>query len=153
MQYIHPYYWLFSADAAGAVGLRVPYLLADAWREGERWIVLINLVVGQFTAVGAGLGILGLARLSRWYPPLGGVLLLAYGVYAVFGLMYFGGDAAVLLLPLLMIQVYWMTYAVFTFGQWMQKSIQPSQAALRWLAPAAFTLLPLFMLLRIIEAA
>jgi hypothetical protein len=48
-----------------------------------------------------------------------------------------------------MIQVFWMTYAVYTFGQWLQKStITPSRNA-RWLVTAAFTLLPLAMLLRI----
>jgi hypothetical protein len=56
----------------------------------------------------------------------------------------------VLLLPLLMIQVLWMTYAVYTFGQWLQKGVRAAWGGVRWLAPAAFTLLPLLMLLRII---
>jgi hypothetical protein len=48
-----------------------------------------------------------------------------------------------------MIQLLWMTYAIYTFGQWLQKSIEPKMRV-RWVAAAAFTLLPLFMLLRIV---
>jgi hypothetical protein len=39
-----------------------------------------------------------------------------------------------------------MTYAIYTFGQWLEKSIHTA----RWLAAATFTLLPLVMLLRIV---
>jgi hypothetical protein len=77
----------------------------------------------------------------------GSAAAAAAGVMLVFGLIYFGGDSSVLLLPLLMIQLLWMTYAIYTFGAWLQKTARP--ARLRWVAAAAFTLLPLVMLLRI----
>ena len=108
----------------------------------------MGLIIGQFTAAGLALGVLGLARLSRWHPPVGVVTMIAYAAYALFGLVYFGEDSPVLLLPLLMIQLLWMTYAMYTFGQWLQKSLKP--ARVRWIAAATFTLLPLFMLLRIV---
>ena len=89
----------------------------------------MGLIIGQFTAVGLALGVLGLARLARWYPPVGVVTMIAFATYAAFGLIYFGADSPVLLLPLLMIQLLWMTYAVYTFGQWLQKSVQPARCA------------------------
>jgi ABC-type uncharacterized transport system permease subunit len=64
--------------------------------------------------------------------------------------VYFGEDSAVLLLPLLMIQVFWMTYAVYTFSQWLEKSLGWGGRLAVWFAPAAFTLLPLGMLGRIV---
>lgn len=142
--------WLsYPAAQAERLGLRVPYIVADGWRESSRWMRLIQLVTSQFTAAGLVLGVLGLARLARWYPPVGVVTMIAYGTFAAFGLVYFGADAPVLLLPLLMIQIVWMTYAVYTFSQWLQKSVSPAHQGVRWLAPAVFTLLPLLMLLRI----
>ena len=151
--YYSPFWWQYPTDTAIARDLRhIPYLLADGWQEPRRWIGLFELIVGQFTIAGLALGILGLARLSRWYPPVGVVTMIAFGTYAIFGLIYFGGDRPVLLLPLLMIQVLWKTYAVYTFGQWLQKSLHWSSERVRLLSAAAFTLLPLFMLLRIIGA-
>lgn len=147
-QYLDSGWWLYPAEQAEALGIRVPYVMADGWREASRWLALGGLVLGQFTVGGLMLGALGLARLSRWYPPLGVITLIAYAGYALFGLVYFGRDSAVLLLPLLMIQVFWMTYAVYSLGQWLQRSSQQGGVA-RWLAPAAFTLAPLLMLFRI----
>jgi hypothetical protein len=147
--YIDTGWWLYPSARAEMAGLRVPYVMADGWRETSRWLRLIELVTDQFTAFGLALGVLGLARLSRWYPPVGVVTMIAYGSFAAFGLVYFGADAPVLLLPLLMIQVLWMTYAAYSFSQWLQKSASPAFRAARWLAPAVFTLLPLLMLLRI----
>ncbi len=146
--YYSPYWWNLPVEKALATPDTIPYMLASVWREPERWIRLMELVSGQFTVVGLALGILGLARLSRWHPPVGVVTMIAYGMYAAFGLIYFGKDSPVLLLPLLMIQLLWMTYAVYTFSQWLQKSLKP--ARVRWVATAAFTLLPLLMLLRIV---
>lgn len=143
-------WWSFPAEQAKAIGLQVPFILADGWREPARWIDLAYLVVSQYTIFGMILGVLGLARLARWYPPIGVVTMVAYSAYAIFGLVYFGGDAAVLLLPLLMIQIMWMTYAISTFGQWLQKSVQAAGGAVRWLAPAAYMLLPLSLLLKIV---
>ncbi|MCC6805414.1 MAG: hypothetical protein IT319_21220 [Anaerolineae bacterium] len=144
--YYSEFWWHYPADQALTLTHNVPYLIAGVWREPERWISLMQLIIGQFSVVGLALGVLGLARLARWYPPVGVVTMIAFGTYAAFGLIYFGADSPVLLLPLLMIQLMWMTYAMFTFGQWLEKSIH----AARWLAAAGFTLLPLIMLLRIV---
>ncbi|MBC7812190.1 MAG: hypothetical protein H7175_13630 [Burkholderiales bacterium] len=142
--------WLtLSAARADELGVVIPRVIADGWREPSRWIKLFDLVIGQFTVIGVLLGVMGLARMARWYPVLGVVLMIAYAAYAVFGLVYFGGDSDVLLLPLLMIQVIWMTYAVYTLGQWLQHSVKSNRPIVRWLAPAVFTLLPLLMLMRI----
>ncbi len=148
VQYLDSGWWLYPAEQAEALGIRVPYVMSDGWREASRWLVLTGLVLGQFTAGGLALGALGLARLSRWYPPLGVITMIAYAGYALFGLVYFGRDSAVLLLPLFMIQVFWMTYAVYSLGQWLQRSSQ-ADSVVRWLAPAAFSLAPLLMLFRI----
>jgi hypothetical protein len=142
-------WWSYPVALAEQQNLTVPFILAGGWRDPARWLDLIQLVVYQFTLIGLALGVLGLARLARWYPPVGVVTMVAYASYALFGLVYFGADASVLLMPLLMIQVIWMTYAVYTFGQWIQKGLRQPDSSLRWLAPAGFTLLPIFMLLRI----
>jgi len=113
------WYWLAFGLIAG-IGLRglaVDYLqdqahLVDlwAWRNATNWIDMVRLILGQFTVVGIILSILGLARFARWYPPLGVVSLLAYAAYWFFGLVYSGQQRDVLLLPLFVIQVLWMTY-------------------------------------------
>jgi hypothetical protein len=149
VEYLNSTWWSYSAAQAEADGIRVPYMMADGWREGSRWLAIVNLVSGQFTLLGLLLGIVGLARLSRWYPPLGVVTMVAYATYGLFGLVYFGRNAAILLLPLLMIQVIWMTYAVFTFSQWLQKSFRSNALIGRWAAPGLFVLFPFVLLLRI----
>jgi hypothetical protein len=152
VEYVSSTWWLYPAAQAEIQNLRVPYVMADGWHEASRWINLFDLVIGQFSLLGVGLGILGLARLARWYPPLGSITMIAYAAYAIFGLVYFGLNSAVLLLPLLMIQVFWMTYAVYTFGEWLKKSFTATNPVVRWFAPAAYVLLPLLMLLRITDA-
>jgi len=122
--YVDPFYIALPAERAIAENIQAPYLIADAWRYGQRWIDLLAFIVNQFTPFGAALGVLGLARLSRWYPPLGVVTLLAFASYALFGLLYFGGDAAVLLLPLLMIQAIWLTAALAALRDWLLKIIR-----------------------------
>ena len=146
--YYADFWWNYPVDQALALTRNYPYMIGGVWREPQRWIRLIDLIIGQFTIVGLALGVLGLARLSRWHPPIGVVTMIAFATYAAFGLIYFGADSPVLMLPLLMIQLLWMTYAVYTFGQWLQKSLMSPRV--RWVAAAAFTLLPLFMLLRIV---
>ncbi len=148
IQYVATDWWLRSAASLQAAGIQVPYVVADGWREASRWIVLINLVRNQFTDIGILLGILGLARMARWYPPLGTTTLIAYGSYALFGLVYFGKDSTVLLLPMIVIHVIWMTYGIYTLGQWLQKSLT-SRSGASWLAAGAFTLLPLLLFGRI----
>lgn len=150
VQYADSGWWLYPARLAVEQNLRVPFVLADGWREGTRWVYLMDVIARQFSVIGVGLGVVGLARLSRWHPAVGEVTMLAYATYALFGLVYFGSDSSVLLLPLLMIQVMWMTYAAYSFGQWLQKSARPAWSGVRWVAPAVFTLLPLLMLLRIV---
>jgi hypothetical protein len=149
IEYVNTTWWVYSAQQAQEIGLRVPYVIADGWREASRWISLIQLVIGQFTIFGVLLGGIGLARLSRWYPPLGTVTMVAYATYALFGLVYFGRNADVLLLPLLMIQVFWMTYAVYTVAEWLKSAV--SRVPARWLAPAAYALLPLLLLITLVR--
>jgi hypothetical protein len=149
--YIDPGWWLVSADGAAALNRHIPFLIADGFREPSRWLGLFDLIMRQFTPFGALLGLIGLVRLARWHPPIGVITMLAYGAYAVFGLMYFGADGATLLLPLLMIQVFWMTYAAYAFGQWLEKTVRmPASRLVLWFAPALFVLLPLTLLLRIV---
>ncbi len=148
IQYVATDWWLRPAASLQSSGIQIPYLVADGWREASRWIVLINLVRNQFTDIGILLGILGLARMARWYPPLGTTSLIAYGSYALFGLVYFGKDSTVLLLPMMIIHVIWMTYGIYTLGQWLQKSLA-NHSGVSWVAAGAFTLIPLVLLGRI----
>jgi hypothetical protein len=145
--YLDSGWWLYPA--ANAEDVHVPFVIAGGWREAWRWLYLFNLVISQFTVFGVALGVFGLARLARWYPSLGIVTMVAYAAYALFALVYFGRDSSVLLLPLFIIQIIWMTYAVFAFSQWLQKSFTSSTPVVRWIAPALFLLMPVLMLLRI----
>jgi hypothetical protein len=144
-EYLRSTWWNYPAALAHAQNIRVPHIFADGWREAERWLYLVDLVVAQFTPLGVVVGIFGLARLARWYPPIGTVTIAGYAVHALFGLVYFGNNAAVLLLPLLMIQAFWMTYAFYALGDWLHRSRRP----VRWFAPVAYLSLPLLLLARI----
>ncbi len=124
VQYADSSWWLYPAAQAEMLSVRVPKLFADGWRVSERWVELFALVIDQFSVVGLVLGVIGLARLARWYPTLGVVMLTAFTTYFIFGLLYFGRDRAVLLLPLLMIQVLWMTYALHSIWQWLTRSLR-----------------------------
>lgn len=146
--YINSTWWTFSAAEAEALGYRMPYMIGNAWRVSARWIELLSLIIEQFTLVGLVIAIFGLSRLTRWYPLLGMMTLIAYSSYFVFGLLYFGRDGAVLLLPLLMVQVIWLSYGVYSIGKWIERLFFEQQPASRWVAPAVFTLLPLLLLLR-----
>lgn len=140
MLYADSAWWLFSAGRAQEIGIHTPFLMADGWREPSRWVLLINIVVTQFSVVGLLLGVVGLSRLARWYPPIGVITMILYGTYSLFGLMYFGRDNYVLLLPLHMIQIFWITYAIYTFSQWLQKSAMRSPSLVRWVAPLGYIL-------------
>lgn len=98
----------------------IPYIVLDGWRYPIRWVDLVQYITQQFTWVGAILGVIGIARMARWYPTLGIVLMILYATYALLSLTYFGRDVAILLLPLLMIQVITMTYAVYSIGEWVR---------------------------------
>lgn len=145
VEYVSSTWWVYPAALAEQNSIRVPYVMADGWREASRWLELFETVIGQFTIVGVLLGVIGLARLARWYPPLGSVTMVAYATYAVFGLVYFGRNAAVLLLPLLMIQVFWMTYAVYSLTEWLKS--RPT----RQVTQVAYAMLPLLMLIALIR--
>ena len=155
------WYWaavLLSA-AGGLFLLARAYLLPPAsdmdltaWREAVRWIELGELIIAQFSIFGIALGVIGLARLSRWYPPLGVVTMIAYAAYVFFGLVFFGAHREILLLPLIIIQVMWMTYAVNTFGQWVNKSLENDSGRWIHIISAFYFILPAVLLFKIAQA-
>ncbi len=125
-----------------------PFMLL-AWRDGQRWIELIQVIGNQFSIFGVILGVLGLARLARWYPTLGTVTMVAYAAYVLFGLVYLDNNRDILLLPLYIIQVTWMTYAMFTLGQWFDKTLAIERFGIRILAPLIYSIFPLVMLINL----
>ena len=153
------WYWLavWTAIGIGLILLGIAYLLPQPplvslwrWREAVRWIELGRLLMNQFDIFGIILAVVGLARLSRWYPPLGTVTMIAYGAYAFFGLVYLGSFREILLLPLIIIQVIWMTYAVNTFGQWLNKTMKSETALWTHIASAVYLLVPAILLWNIL---
>lgn len=153
LTYVDPTAWALTTEAAGLVRRGLPYLVAEGWRDGARWVDTFALLAAQFTPVGVFLSLVGLARMSRWYPILGPVMLVAYISFFAFGLAYFGRDRSTLLLPLSMIQVFFMTYAVHAVGQWLSKAIRaPETVTVRWVAPAFYALIPMILLAQIIAA-
>lgn len=153
--YYEPRLWQLSAEIATrrAGGRDLPYLIAAGWRDPMRWVALFNFIAAQFTSVGLLLGVFGLARLARWYPILGIVSMVAFAAFFGFGLAYYGRDRAVLLLPMLIIQVIWITYAVYTLSEWLEKSVAPrSRDMARWAAQGVYIALPAALLLNIAAA-
>ncbi len=155
------WYWL-CVLAAACIGIGLlahsylmplPSLLALwQWREAASWISLGQLLIEQFSIVGIIVATLGLARLSRWFPPLGTVTVIAFAAYTFFGLVYLGDNREVLLLPLVMIQILWMTYAVNTFGQWVNKTLGSETARWTHFVSAFFFVVPVILLLNIIQS-
>ena len=149
------WYWLAVAAAIGG-GLTLlvtvyltpqpPLVHLWGWREALRWIDLGQLLIDQFDVFGILLAVIGLARLSRWHPALGAVTMLAYGAYAFFGLIYLGSFREILLMPLMMIQVIWMTYAVNTLGQWLNKTLKSETALWTHIVSAVYLLAPAILL-------
>lgn len=153
MTYIDPAVWNMSTEAAMALRRGLPYLVAEGWRDGARWVDTFALLAAQFTPVGVLLGLVGLARMSRWYPTLGPVMMVAYICFFAFGLAYFGRDRSTLLLPLSMIQVFFMTYAIHAIGQWSSKAARvPETVTVRWIAPAFYAVIPVLLFAQIIAA-
>ena len=155
------WYWLgmLASIATGAALLVRAYVTPIpsplefwGWREAARWIELGQLVVAQFSIWGIVLGVIGLARLSRWYPPLGTVTMIAYAAYIFFGLTYRGSHREVLLIPLIIIQVIWMTYAVNTLGQWVNKSLADDSGRWIHIVSLGYFLLPALLLLDILQS-
>ncbi len=154
-------YWLamFGAIATGCILLARAYLLPEpspldiwGWRDAARWIELGQLVIAQFSVFGIILGVIGLARLSRWYPPLGTVTMIAYAAYGFFGLTYDGSHREILLIPLIIIQVMWMTYAVNTFGQWVNKSLSDESGRWIHIVSLVYFALPALLLVDILRS-
>ena len=153
------WYWLalLAVLAIGARGITIQYLqeqshliMLDEWRHAERWIDMVQLMTEQFSVAGIVLAVLGLARLSRWYPPLGTVTLTAFAAYGFFGLVYTGSNRDVLLLPFFVIHVLWMTYAVFALGEWLGKTLPAPTHTGHRITIALYALLPIWMLTHII---
>lgn len=154
------WYWVIVlvAIVSGLVSLTNTYLMREVpivnllgWRDALRWIDLGQLIISQFSILGVLLGVIGLARLSRWYPPLGTVTMIAYAAYAFFGLVFEGNHRDILLLPLLIIQVIWMTYAVNALGQWVNKTMNSKNAVWTHLISATYLTLPAILLWNIIQ--
>lgn len=155
------WYWL-AFGAATLIGLRginidyiqqLSYLFQlEQWRYGTRWLELIQLIIEQFSIFGLGLAALGLARLSRWYPPLGTTTLIGYAAYGLFALVYFGNDRQVLIMPLFIIQVLWMTYAIFTLSEWMGKFLAPRKKLGYYFIITLYSILPATMLANIVSS-
>lgn len=155
------WYWLSVLAAAGiGMGLLAQSYLAPEppllallnWREAASWIRLGQLLTDQFSIIGIIIAVLGLARLSRWFPPLGTVSVIAFAAYTFFGLVYLGDNRDVLLLPLVMIQILWMTYAVNTFGQWVNKTLGSETARWTHFVSAFYLVVPVILLLNIIQS-
>ena len=155
------WYWLamFVTVLAGIALLARSYIMIATpavepwgWRDATRWIELGQLVNAQFSVLGIVLGVVGLARLARWYPALGVVTMFAYAAFVVFGLVYLGRNREILLLPLMIIQVMWMTYAVNTFGQWVNKTLENEAGLWIHIVSSLYFAAPAILLLNILSA-
>lgn len=127
------------------------FLALESWRQGRRWLNVVNFIVAQFGWPATLLSILGLTRLSRWYPVLGNVSLIGYAAYTGFALVYGGPNRETLLLPMLIIQIVWLTYAVFTLGEWVFHNVPRGGIWLRRGVFLLYGLLPLSMGLAILK--
>lgn len=142
-------WWAVPAEQIAALGVQAPFLVGDAWQDAGRWLNMLQLLASQFSVLGLAVAAFGLARLARWYPPLGLTTLVAFAGYFTFGLMYFGRDRVALLLPLLTLQVVWMTYAAAALAHWLHKAWASPRAA-AWLVAAAYSVAPIALLVRIV---
>lgn len=147
-RYLSSEWWLYPSAQGIEEGLVLPWLLADGWREAGRWLILLEIVRDQLSIPGSLLALFGLSRLSRWYPATGTVTLLAWGCWALFGLVYFGRDIDVLLLPLHMIGIVWMTVAVHAIRDWSEHLAPGPALRPAWVVTGIYALLPLWLLLQ-----
>lgn len=152
------WYWLAIAiiSGLGIRGIWLDYVVAEAhflmpgnWRQGASWVRMIELMVNQFTIFGAILSLPGLARLARWYPPLGTVSMLGFAAYWIFGTVYIGPRQEILLLPLYIIFVLWMSYAVLAISEWASRTFSMQAKLGRYLVISIYAILPAIMLFRI----
>ena len=132
-------------------GQQAHLLNIASWRDGARWGNMVVIIYQQFSIVGIILGILGLARLARWYPPLGTTLMLAFAAYWIFGLVYYGNTRDVLLLPAYVIFVIWISYAVMALSEWFSKSFQQQTQIGRFIPIVAYAILPSLLLINILR--
>jgi hypothetical protein len=132
-QYYDPLWWSLTTEQALEASQRdnLPYLVVSGLRDGARWLELLTFVGRQFTIVGLLLSLLGLARMARWYPVLGVTTMVGYAAFFLFGLAYYGDDQPILLIPMLMMQTMWLTFAVYALGEWLERSLAPLNR--RWL--------------------
>ncbi|MGJ3238352.1 MAG: hypothetical protein ACFE0Q_06565 [Anaerolineae bacterium] len=154
------WYWLLIGlvGGLGIRGLWLDYLVGQghlldlmSWQQGLNWVDMIALLIEQFTILGAGLSLLGLARLARWYPPLGTVSMTGFAAYWLFGTIYTGNNETVLLLPMYIIFVLWMSYAALALSEWAAKTLSGKTPFGRHFMIATYALLPLSMLWRIVN--
>ena len=154
-------YWLavLTTVVAGLYLLAQTYLLAQpplllplGWRDALRWLALGEYPLAQFGGPGIALAAVGLARLARWYPPLGTVTIIAFACYTLFGLTYIGAHREILLMPLIIIQVMWMTYAVNAISQWVNKSLRDERGLWIHLVSALYFALPALLLVNILQS-
>jgi hypothetical protein len=148
-QYASSTWWSFSAQQARELGIVVPYLIGDGWRDANRWLDLFQLFATQFSLFGIVLMLFGLSRMARWYPPLGIVTMVGFSSYMIFGLLYLGRDVTVHLIPMFIIIIVWITYGIYAIGQWIAKSSAPA-IVVRWAALLLFIVLPVFLLSRVL---
>jgi hypothetical protein len=155
------WYWVVVLVAIGLgivmltntyINREVPIVNLLGWRDAHRWIDLGQLIISQFSIFGVLLGVIGLARFSRWYPPLGTITMLAYAAYAFFGFVFDGNHRDILLIPLLIIQIMWMTYAVNALGQWVNKTLHGKNAIWTHLVSTSYLILPAILLWNIIQS-
>lgn len=132
--------------------VQAQFVMLGAWRDGRQWVELVNFVIAQFSILGVMAGVLGLARLARWYPPIGIVTMLCYAAYTGFALVYSGPNIESLLLPLLIVHTVWITYAVFALGEWAKKSFLVMGRWIRRAIILLYGLLPLIFLLNNLDA-
>ncbi len=119
-------------------------LMLAYWSQPDRWLTIGRLIADQFGVVGLVLGVIGLARLARWFPEMGVVTMLTYGASFAYALVYIVPDIAVFLIPMHIIQVIWMAYAVHAVGDWVRKLLHgPGR---RWVGASVITLAALMPL-------
>ena len=128
------------------------FLMLGNWRSGAGWVEMIRLLMRQFTIVGLILSLLGLARLARWYAPLGIVSMIGFGAYWIFGIIYTGPRQDILLLPMYIIFVLWMSYAVLAISEWASRTFASQPRIGRYFVIASYAVLPAIMLFRILTA-
>lgn len=125
-------------------------IIFNGWRQGTNWVDMIMLIIQQFTVFGAILSALGLARLARWYAPLGIVSMVGFAAYWLFGTMYIGTNETLLLLPMYIIFILWITYAVFAISEWASKTFVTQPIIGRYLVIVLYCILPITLLSRIL---